>query len=214
MEQLIVVGAGGLGREVFQYALDQFRGDPKTEVAGFLDDDPAALAGDPFEGRILGDTANFAVQPQHRFVIAVGDPALRQALVEQIAARGGRFARLIHPLAYVAPSASVGEGCILAPFSFLGVGAKLEAHVVINTHASIGHDVTLSPYCVLSPLCVVGGRSRLGKGVFMGSRALIVPQRTIGRGSKIAAGAVVLHDVPEGSLAVGNPAKVRVLFAL
>ena len=212
MKQLIVVGAGGLGREVFQYAQDLLGSDAETEVLGFLDDNPAALAGDPLEGKILGDTANFSVEPQHRFVIGVGDPALRHALAAQIATRGGLFTRVIHPLAYVASTARVDDGCVLAPYVFVGAGARVGPHVVLNVRVSVGHDAMLSEHCVLSPHCVVGGGTRLGRGVFMGSSVTIVPQRTLGSGCKIAAGAVVLQDVPGGALAVGNPAKSRVLF--
>lgn len=211
-KQLIVVGAGGLGREVFQYAQDVFGKDAETELLGFLDDNPAALAGKPLEGKILGNTAEFRVEPQHRFVIGVGDPALRQAFAQQLAARGASFARLIHPLAYVASSARIGEGCVLGPYAFVGAGAQVGPHVVLNVRATVGHDAVLAEHCVLSPHCVVGGGAQLGKSVFMGSSATIVPQRSVGAASKIAAGAVVLHDVPAGALAVGNPAKSRVLF--
>lgn len=213
MKQLIVVGAGGLGREVFQYALDSLSKGAETEVLGFLDDNPAALDADPLKGKILGNTATFEVEPQHRFIIGVGDPATRQSLAQQIAARGGRFGRVVHPLAYVAATAEVSEGCILAPYVFVGAGARLGAHVVLNARASVGHDAVLAEHCVLSPHCVIGGSTKLGKAVFMGSSSTIVPQRTIGSGSKISAGAVVLHDVPNGALAVGNPAKSRVMFA-
>ena len=211
-KQLIVVGAGGLGREVFQYAQDVFGKDAETEVLGFLDDNPEALAGKPLEGKILGNTAEFCVEPQHRFVIGVGDPALRQALAKQLAARGALFTRVIHPLGYVASTARIGDGCVLAPYVFVGAGAQIGMHVVLNARVSVGHDAVLAEHCVLSPHCVVGGASHLGKAVFMGSSATVVPQRSIGAGSKIAAGAVLLHDVPAGALAVGNPAKSRVLF--
>ena len=211
-KQLIVVGAGGLGREVFQYAQDVLGRDAETELLGFLDDNPAALAGKPLEGKILGNTAEFRIEPQHRFVIGIGDPALRQSLAVQLAARGALFARVIHPLAYVASTARIGDGCVLAPYVFVGAGAQVGSHVVLNARASVGHDSVLADHCVLSPHCVVGGATQLGNAVFMGSNATVVPQRSIGAGSKIAAGAVLLHDVPAGALAVGNPAKSRVLF--
>jgi sugar O-acyltransferase (sialic acid O-acetyltransferase NeuD family) len=211
-KQLIVVGAGGLGREAFEYAQDMLGRDAETEVLGFLDDNPAALAGKPLAGKILGNTADFRVEPQHRFVIGVGDPALRQALAQNIAARGGLFARVIHPLAYVASTARIADGCVLAPYVFVGAGAQIGMHVVLNARASVGHDAVLAEHCVLSPHCVVGGATHLGKAVFMGSSATVVPQRSVGAGSKIAAGAVLLQDVPAGALAVGNPAKSRVLF--
>jgi sugar O-acyltransferase (sialic acid O-acetyltransferase NeuD family) len=211
-KQLIVVGAGGLGREVFQYARDVFGKDTETEVLGFLDDNPAALAGKPLEGKILGNTADFRIEPQHRFVIGVGDPALRQALAQQLAARGALFTRVIHPLGYVASTARIGDGCVLAPYAFVGAGAQVGAHVVLNVRVSVGHDAVLADHCVLSPHCVLGGATQLGRAVFIGSSATVVPQRSIGAGSKIAAGAVLLHDLPAGALAVGNPAKSRVLF--
>ena len=64
----------------------------------------------------------------------------------------------------------------------------------------------------MSPVATVNGECRLGRGVFMGSQAVVAPRVVVGDNAKLSAGAVVSADVPAGSLMVGNPARGRVVF--
>jgi len=146
-------------------------------------------------------------------VIGVGDPAVRRRLGDAAAARGARFLTLVHPTAYVAPNARLGAGCVVCPFAFIGVGAVLGDHVAVNTYASVGHDAQVGDCSVFSPYAVVNGAVVLGEEVFLGTHATVTPRLTVGRSAKIAAGAVATRPVPAYSLAVGNPARSRVLYA-
>jgi len=83
--------------------------------------------------------------------------------------------------------------------------------VVLNTYASAGHDCRIGAHSVLSPYAVVNGWSVLEEQVMMGTSAIVTPRTTIHRRAKISAGSVVYRDVPEGALAVGNPAQARVV---
>ena len=60
----------------------------------------------------------------------------------------------------------------------------------------------------MSPYASVSGAVELGEQVFMGTHSYVAPEKKVGTRSKISAGAFALEDVPEGSLAVGNPARV------
>lgn len=210
MVSLVIVGAGGFGREILQYARDQLAGD--LRVAGFLDDRSDALDGFDVDASVLGRPGEFSFTDEHRVSIAIGDPATRARLAELTAARGARFLTLVHPTAYVAPGARLGAGCVVAPFAFVGVGCVLAEHVALNTYASVGHDARVGTATVFSPYAVVNGGVTIEEEVLLGTHAVVTPGLTVGRGAKIAAGAIVSRAVPPYALAAGVPAQSRVMF--
>ena len=212
MDRVIVVGAGGFGREVMLYVRDSKDLDVSFEVGGYLDDNPAALDGLNDSDRVISSIESFRPEPNDRLIIGVGDPALRRQLTVSLSQRGARFCNVLHPLSWVAPTAELGEGCILGPFTFVGPGARLGNHVVLNCYASVGHDAHVEQFTVLSPYAVVNGAVSLGEEVFLGTHATVVAGKSVGAHSKLSAGSVALRSVPEGSLVAGNPGKSRVMF--
>ncbi|GIJ51688.1 acetyltransferase [Virgisporangium aliadipatigenens] len=207
MNPIVIVGAGGFGREVCAYAADL--GWP---VAGFADDEPRALDGFTLPVGVLGPVDAVDITPATRFIVAVGDPALRHKLAAAVIGRGGVLGTLVHPRAYVAAGARLEPGCVVCPFAFVGSGAHLAANAVVNIHASVGHDATVGEHAVLSPFAAVNGHASIGAAAFLGTHATVTPGRRVGTGAKVSAGSVVLRDVPAGALAVGNPARSRVMF--
>jgi sugar O-acyltransferase (sialic acid O-acetyltransferase NeuD family) len=215
--RLVVVGAGWLGREVHQYALDILEaGVPADfiDVVGFVDENPSAASrlselGVHFE--FVHTSGEHRPSPDFSYVIAIGSPRIRRRAAALLP-RDLRWVNVIHPSAYVAPSASLGAGVVLAPFAFIGVGARIENHVVLNTFASCGHDGQVGAYSVLSPYAVINGTVVLEEGVFMGTHAGVQPGCRVGRWSSVASGASVSRDVAPGSLMAGNPARGRVMY--
>lgn len=109
------------------------------------------------------------------------------------------LATLIHPAAYVDPSAELGRGIYLAYNSVVGARCYVGDFSYLCFHAGIGHDVRLEGNNLLLAHCMVGGNVTLEQDVFAGMNSTVAPasgQRlTVGRGAKIAAGAVVYDDV-------------------
>lgn len=205
---LIIVGAGGFGREVLTYAQDI-----GLAVAGFLDDNPQALTPFQLDALHLGSLNAYDFTSQDRVVIALGDPSGRRKLAHSVREKGGQFFTLIHPTAYVARSATLQDGCILCPFAVVGAHAIVGENTAINTYASVGHDATVGKHSVFSPYSVINGNVSLGEAVFLGTHASVTPGKTVGLNSKISAGAVVTRNIEAGSLVTGNPAKGRVMFS-
>lgn len=211
MAGLYIIGAGGLGREVLQYALQMAAIGEGPEVRGFIDDDADALNGVATAFEIVAPTTAEEFLSD-TVVVALGEPGLRQQLRTSVQAAGGTLHSVIHPQAWVSPDAHVGEGCIVAPHAFVGAGAHLGANVVVNTMVSVGHDSRVGTDSVLSPHVGISGQCHLGDRVLCGTHATVIPGRTVGTGARLAAGAVVTRDVPGNALAAGNPATSRVLF--
>ncbi len=209
MIDLLIIGAGGFGREIAEYA--RMSRTP-CRVKGFLDDDES-LKGRTIDGTcVLASTHDYRFEAADRYVVAIADPRVRRGIVERAAARGGEPFILVHPTAYVSPTAVLGDGVIVGPFAFVGPAAALNRHACLSAYASLGHDACAGEHSVLSPYAAVHGVARVEPGVFMGSGAAVLPGLRVGAGAKIAAGAIVTADVPAAALAVGNPARTWVMF--
>lgn len=209
MRNIVIVGAGGFGREVLQYLKDIHGHDP---VKGFLDDNAREVEPATLGQQVIGRISDYRPQADEQFVLAVGNPELRLRFGGELAERGARFCNVIHPLAWVASSAELGTGCIIAPFATVGANSRLGDHVVLTFYASVGHDATVGDATALSPYSVTNGGSSLGTAAFLGTAAIVNPLRSVGDHSKVAAGSVVYRNVPERMLASGNPAKARPLL--
>jgi len=209
--RILIVGAGGFGREVVHWARDAWpaRAD---RIAGFLSADPRILDGHDHPLPVLGDPAGFEPRPGDAFVLAIGIPGTRRRVAESLAARGASFLTLVHPTAVVAPTAALGPGTIVCPAAVVSDAAVLGRHVLVNYHASLAHDAAAGDYAVLSPYAALGGGARLAADVFLGLHAAVGPAVMIGERSKVAAGSCALADVPPDSLVLGVPGRVSPLL--
>jgi sugar O-acyltransferase (sialic acid O-acetyltransferase NeuD family) len=209
---IVLVGAGGLGREVLNYVLEAIRPSPHMRVKGFLDDNLSALSPYRCEFPILGSILDYPIQPQDRFVMTIGECVTRAELIRKLEARGARFITIIHPTAYVAANATVGDGCIVGPFCAIGSDVRVGDHVLLTSYSSLAHDSVSHSFVVLSPYSTANGGAILEEGVFLGTHAAINPLIRIGAWSKVASGSIVYRDVPPNCLALDNPAEVRPLL--
>lgn len=205
--RIIIAGAGGLGVEVALYARDAVAaGRLGGNVAGFIDDEKQGCP-NGLDLPVLSAIDAYRSEPGDRVVIAVGDPAGRRLIADRLARGGARFVSVVHPLAWVAPLARLGDGCVVAPFATIGPRAHLAAHVLVNTHAGIGHDCVLGACAAVSPHAVVNGWVRLGEQVMVGSGAVVVPGQQVGDRARISAGSVVQAAVADDATVWGNPAR-------
>jgi len=120
-----------------------------------------------------------------------------------------RFTRLIHPSAFVSPTATIGGGVIINAGAIVAPYVTIEDHVMINRAASVGHDTYLEQYAVVNPGAHIAGSVRIGYGSVVSIGASVIQGRRVGKQALIAAGAVVLEDVPDYALVAGVPAVVK-----
>lgn len=209
--RILIVGAGGFGREVQHWARAAWPA-LADRIAGFLSADTRILDGHESPLPVLGDPDTFAPEPGDAFVLAIGIPGTRRRVAESLAARGGSFLTLVHPTAVVAPTASLGTGTILCPGAIVSDAAVLGRHVLVNYHASLAHDCAADDYAVLSPYATLGGGARLAADVFLGLHATVGPGVMVGPRSKVSANSCALDDVPADSIVFGVPGRVAPLL--
>lgn len=212
--EVAIIGAGGFGREVLQYCADAQKAGWPHRVVGFVDDRSDAL--DAYDIPVpvlcgLGDIGNISVAA---FIIALGDPVTRGVLAKLVEHLDRVLVSLIHPTAYLAPTAQIGAGVVLCPFTLVAARATVGPNVAVNVYSSIGHDAHVGEHSVMSPYSAVTGDVSVGGETFLGTNCSIAPGTKVGYRSKISAGSVVTHDAEAGSLLIGNPAKGRVMYSV
>jgi sugar O-acyltransferase (sialic acid O-acetyltransferase NeuD family) len=203
---LLIVGAGGHGKVVADAAI-------ATEKWGriaFLDDDHRRL------GKVLGldilgsSNAMEKCYPElGDLLVALGDNCLRLKLLDQARAIGYSIPVLRHPMSSVSPTARIGEGTVVFAQAVVNPDAEIGRGVIVNTGAIVEHDCRVGDGAHLSPGACMGGRARMEAYSWLGIGASVLPKQSVGTGTIVGAGAVVLKDLPDGVVAYGTPAKVQ-----
>jgi len=206
MYDIVIVGAGGFGREVYLWAKDSFS-EEQYKIKGFLDDNSKALDGYNVEIGVVGSIDKYEIKEKDRFIIGIGTLEIKKQIVEKLIIRGAKFINLIHPTAIIADTAVIGRGSVIAPFVLISNCAKLNDFVVLNVYSSCGHDTRIGKYCTLSPYAAATGFVILEDEVYLGTHATIAPGRKVGYKSKISANSVVMRDVQPNKIVFGVPGK-------
>lgn len=202
--RLIVVSAGGFGRNVVSLA----RSDPAFgqawDVKGFLDDRPA-LQGVP-EAPILGDPFTYRVQEGDIFTCALGDPAARRKYTPALLAQAADFI-VLRPHLHTGDRVTIGRGGLFELNVSIGADTTLGEFVTVLSTTIIGYGVTIGDYCQIGSFVFCGGGARIGNDVVIHPHATVLPGVSVGDGAVVGAGSVVIRNVPPGVTVMGNPAK-------
>jgi sugar O-acyltransferase (sialic acid O-acetyltransferase NeuD family) len=204
---LVIVGAGGHGREVL--GLFMARGEGDT-IAGFVDDSPR-LRDCPVDGRPVMGGLNWLIAhaSDYRAIVAVGDNPRRREMVERLTSAGVRFGSVVAVSASVSPFATLGEGVMVCTNAVVNSGASVGAHTIINTAATVSHDATIGSFVHVAPGAHVAGGAGVGDGVLLGTGTVVNPLVKVGDWTIVGSGAVVVSDLAPGKVAYGVPAHER-----
>ncbi len=201
---LIVFGASGHGKVVLDTAFEQGH-----TVSLVVDDKPACTT-------LLGvrvvssEAAEFRELRAFAFVVGIGDNLDRARVFERLLRLGGTPATLIHPRATVSSRATLGAGTVVLAGAVVNAGAAIRENCILNTACSVDHDCVLGPHVHICPGARLAGGVTVAEGTMVGTGAVVIPGRRLGRRCLVGAGAVVIRDVPDETVAMGVPARARV----
>ncbi|MCA9073579.1 MAG: acetyltransferase [Planctomycetaceae bacterium] len=206
-QRLIIIGAGGFGREVHDWASDAIAAGAEWTVAGFLDDNPHALDGFDLPVGIIGHASTHQPNDDEVFVCAIGEPQIKLQIARSLRDRGATFTNVIHPTARIGQRNRLGVGLVLCPYSVITTNVTVGDFVSLNLHGTIGHDATVGDGCTLNNHTDITGWVQMGEGVFMGSHASVLPYARVGDYARIGAGSTVLRSAKPHTTIVGVPGK-------
>lgn len=206
-QPLVIVGAGGLGREVAALVESVDAESPAWTLTGFVDDDETlhgtSVMGYPVHGNIQW----LSRQSNLQYAIGIGDGETRREMASRLESSDVDAATLTHPGVSVHRTVRMGPGCILCEGAAPTVNVTFGAHVIVDQHVTVGHDAVLDSFVSLRPGAHVSGSVHLERGVTLGSGSIVLPDVTVGAGTTVGAGAVVTADLPPDCTAVGVPAR-------
>lgn len=198
--------AGGLGREVFDLAVRINLMNNRWSEICFIDN---YLETESFYGHKVYKLSEVPyIQGDIEFIIANGEPKIREELYNQILNFGYTLTTLIDPTAIISDTANIGKGVIIFSNSLLASNVKIADNVVIQPLVILGHDIQIGKHSVISSMVSPGGGDIIGERTYIGMGAKIKEKVQIGNDVIISIGSIVHTDIEDGLIAVGNPARV------
>lgn len=211
MKEILIVGAGGFGRETF-YTIKAINAvHPTWIIKGFLNDDANALDGINIDCRIVGTIKDWIPSENEVFALGISSPAGKEKVTNLLKSRGARFETIIHPRADINDTAVLGEGCFVGGRTSIGDCARIGSFVNLQG-SMVGQDAVIGDFSTTTGYANITN-AHLGKRVFVGSHAVILNNKRIGDDAFICAGSIVIANVKPNTKVMGNPAR-KVDFSL
>ena len=207
MKNLLIIGARGFGREVYNTALESIGYGEEYTVKGFLDDKSDALDGYEDYPPIIGPVENYIIEKNDVFICALGDVHYKKKYADIILSKGGEFINLIHNKAFISKNVKIGKGCIFCIHSSVSCDVTMGDFVTFQSFSVAGHDVTIGNYVQINAHSFMGGFVQLGDMTTLHTGAIVHPHVRIETGAIVGAGSVAIRKVKADTTVFGIPAR-------
>jgi len=211
VEKIMLIGAGGMCKEVISLIRDINEREKRYEICGILDDNPEFAGRRLYGYRVLGPVVKDGLADSYKAVLCIAthrDIGLRAAITERLGLEKERWARIIHPQATVDPEAELDYGVILYPGCRVGPDTRMGLNSFLYYNAVLHHDSRLGDFTQVCAGVMIAGYVTVGKRCYLGIGSVIRDNITLADDTMVGMGAVVARDITEpGSVVKGVPAR-------
>ncbi len=209
-QDIIIIGAGGMGKDVLWTINDYNKKFEKYNVIGFLDDNytkhEKAIHKIPIIGKLNWIKKNY--KKNIKYCIAIGDSNTREKIILEVKKYKIKFETIIHPSVIKTKSIKIGKGTIIQAGCIIPLDVEIGKHVIININTTLGHDCKIKDYVTISPGVNINGKNEIGKNTLIGSGVSTAENTKIGKYSIIGIGSTVSKNVPDYCTYLGNPGRI------
>jgi sugar O-acyltransferase (sialic acid O-acetyltransferase NeuD family) len=208
MIDLILVGAGGLGRGVL-YQVEDYNAITKTfNILGFVDSGEGIEKNLLNGYKILGDDDwLLGYQKKVGVLICIANPNIRKSVYLKLCQNKNiYFPSFIASNVKHSANLRLGKGCVICLSSIFTTNITLGDFVICDINSTIGHDAVISDFSTIYPGAIIAGNVTIGTETEIGAGSNIIQGKTIGKRVILGAGSVVVKDIPPDCTAVGMPA--------
>lgn len=210
MKKIIIIGSGGHAKVVADIILTREKElNEDLKIIGFLDDNFKNLRYDNiFNIPILGDLNNidnFNKNEDYFFIIAIGSNEVRKKISEKYEELN--YYTAIHPRSVISREVIIGSGTVVMANVVINPNSTIGKHCILNTSSVIEHDNELGDYVHISPNATLCGGANIEDNSWIGAGSVVRQQIHIGKDVIVGANSVVVKDIEDNCIVVGNPAK-------
>lgn len=208
MKDIVIIGAGGFGREV-QWLIERINAkELQWNIVGYIDDgkEKGTMVNDI---PVVGNIEELVCMDREIYAAcAIGAASVRKQVIDRIKNNPWiQYPVLIDPSAKMSHRIEVGKGSIICAGNILTVNIHIGDFVIINLDCTVGHDAVLEDYVTVYPSVNISGSTHVGTTTELGTGAAIIQGINIGSEVHLGAGAVAVKDIPDRCTAVGCPAR-------
>lgn len=206
MKHLIIIGAGGMGRTMYDMARESIGYGTQYDIRGFIDDNTSALNNFANYPPVVAPIQGYKPKENEIFICSIGGVA-RKKCMEEIISKGGEFLTMIHSTARIGTNVQIGEGSIVGAFTTIGADAKVGKYNLIQSYTVIGHDSIIGDWNRIDTHVTLVGGTVVHNEADIHTSAMISHNVIVEKNSRVAACSFVIRRVKEGTTVLGNPAK-------
>lgn len=205
MKDIVIIGAGGVGRET-AWIIEQINmRNPTWNIIGFVDDNEEIWDSQINGYKVIGNLSWLnALENKPYVIIAIANYKVKKSIVNKLGDRF-QFATIIHPDVYLNRTVEIGDGCIVYPGVIMTTNIRIGNHVIVSPKCGIGHDSIIKDYVSLLWNVNISGFDVIEEGVLVGSGATIIQGKNVDKGAVVGAGAVIIRDIEKNSTNIGVP---------
>ncbi len=208
MNHLIIIGGGGMGKEIFYTAKHSIGYGTEFDIKGFLDDNIHSLDGFHGYPPVLDTIHDYQPKPDDVFTCSIGNVNVKRKLCELIKSRGGKFQTIIFNNVQIRENVKIGDGCIIDSFAHIGSDAVIGENCLIQSFAGVAHDCVIGDYTRIDVRSLLVGGVKVGNNVTVHTNAVISHKVVLEDDCTVAAMSFVIRSVKAGTTVMGNPAKL------
>ncbi|MFB3907385.1 MAG: hypothetical protein ACE15D_03180 [Candidatus Eisenbacteria bacterium] len=185
---------------------------PRYRCVGYLDGDREKHGKVYYDLPVLGGFEKLAELREQGVTGAIpvlGPLGLRLGMFELIRRAGMEAVTILEPSVVAASDLEIGEGSLVSFGTVILNNVKIERYAFVGSGVNVLHDVTIGENCVIGGGTTIGSTTRIGPNFACGVGCVIRSGGVaIGENVQLAAGTVVLQDIPDHAFVIGNPGRV------
>ncbi|HEA30502.1 MAG TPA: acetyltransferase [Leeuwenhoekiella sp.] len=207
MKKCVIVGAGAYGQVYVEYLSEIY------DVQGFFDSNPSLIGIEVSGYKVLGSVKQLPTYMENHentaIFVPLGNNKRRVELLKIYEEKGYELPSFVHKSVYMHDNVILGKSVYMLPSTNVMPYTNIGDYTMVSIGVNIAHHVDIAPGCFFSQGCNIGASIKIAEKAYFGMAASVMTGvKTIGTGSLIGVGAVVIRDVPAKAVIVGNPGKV------